>query len=157
VSVFDIDIDKQIKQHQQKIQELEELRKSQEKKLEGLKEFETVVKRLCNQNSLTEEELYVSRSEQIEAWILGMAKQDNPSSIYNNLKKHFARTAPRGPRAATAKAEKESTLPKPKLPVGTYRNPATQEKVEKIKRNPKQLDEWIDAHGFATVRTWKID
>lgn len=154
MSVFDIDIDKQIKQHQQKIQELEELRKSQEKKLEGLKEFDTVIKRLCNQNSLTEDELYVSRSEQIEQWLLNMAKQDNPSSIYNNLKKHFARTAPRGPRA---KAEKESTLPKPKLPVGTYRNPATQEKVEKIKRNPRLLDQWVEEHGFAVVRTWKID
>ncbi|MAD43437.1 MAG: hypothetical protein CMI02_16880 [Oceanospirillaceae bacterium] len=154
MSVFDIDIDKQIKQHQQKIQELEELRKAQEKKLEGIKEFETVIQRLCNQNSLTENELYVSRAEQIEQWILGMAKEDNPSSIYTNLKKHFARTAPRGPRA---KAEKESSLPKPKLPVGTYRNPATQEKVEKIKRNPKQLDQWIEEHGFAMVRTWKID
>ncbi|MAK92835.1 MAG: hypothetical protein CMI08_17065 [Oceanospirillaceae bacterium] len=157
MSVFDIDIDKQIKQHQQKIQELEELRKSQEKKLEGIKEFETVIKRLCNQNSLTENELYVSRSEQIEAWILAMAKEETPSSIYANLKKHFARTAPRGPRAAASKPEKESTLPKPKLPVGSYRNPATQERVEKIKRNPKQLDQWIEEHGFAVVRTWKID
>merc|ERR1712169_59486 len=94
-------------QHQQKIQELEELRKSQEKKLEGIKEFETVIKRLCNQNSLTENELYVSRSEQIEAWILAMAKEETPSSIYANLKKHFARTAPRGPRAAASKPENE--------------------------------------------------
>ena len=155
MSVFDIDIDKQIKQHQQKIQELEQLRKDQEHKLEGLKEFDVTIKRLCNQNRLTEEELYVSRSEQIEAWLVGMAKQDNPSSIYNNLKKHFARTAPRGPKAV--KTEIESSLPKPKLPVGTYRNPATQEKVEKIKRNPRQLDEWIELHGFAVVRTWKID
>lgn len=157
MSVFDIDIDKQIKEHQKKIQELESLRKSHEKKLEGIAEFDTVIKRLCNQNSLTEDELFVSRSEQIEAWILGMAKQDNPSSIYNNLKKHFARTAPRGARAGKPEKEKESSLPKPKLPVGTYRNPATQEKVEKIKRNPRQLDQWIDLHGFAVVRTWKID
>lgn len=156
MSVFDIDIDKQIKEHQKKIEELESLRKSQEKKLEGIKEFETVIKRLCNQSSLTEEELYVSRSEQIENWIVGMGKQDNPSSIYANLRKHFARTAPRGPRAKQEK-EKESSLPKPKLPVGTYRNPATQEKVEKIKRNPRQLDQWIEQHGFAVVRTWKID
>ncbi|MCA6063843.1 hypothetical protein [Thalassolituus marinus] len=154
MSVFDLDIDKQIKQHQQKIQELEALREAQEKKMEGIKEFDAVIQRLCNQSSLTEDELYVSRAEQIERWIVSLSKMDNPSSIYHNLKKHFARTSPRGPRA---KAEKESSLPKPKLPVGTYRNPATNEKVEKIKRNPRQLDQWIDQHGFAVVRTWKID
>lgn len=131
------------------------LRVSHEKKLEGFKEFDAVIKRLCNQSSLTEEELYVSRSEQIENWILGMAKQDNPSSIYLNLRKHFARTGPRGPRAA--KEEKESSLPKPKLAVGTYVHPYTHEKVEKVKRNPRQLDQWIEEFGFATVRTWKKD
>lgn len=155
MSVFDFDIDKQIKQHQQKIQELEELRKAQEKKLEGIKEFDQMIQRLCNQNDLTEAELLVSRSEQIESWIVSLAKQDNPSSIYQNLRKHFARTAPRGARAA--KEEKESSLPKPKLAVGTYEHPVTHEKVVKVKRNPRQLDEWISEHGFPTVRTWKVD
>src|SRR5690554_1328367 len=84
MSIFDLDIDKQIKKHQQKIQELEALRASHEKKLEGIKEFDLEIQRLCNENSLTEAELYVSRSEQIEAWIVGMAKKDNPSSIYRS-------------------------------------------------------------------------
>ena len=154
MSAFDNDIEKQIKQHQQKIQELELLRKDYEKKLEGFKEFDDVIKRLCNQNSLTEEELYVSRSAQIEEWIIGMAKQGNPSSIYNNLRKHFSRV---GPRVAKEKEEKESSLPKPKLAVGLYVHPFTHEKVEKVKRNPRQLDQWIDEFGFATVRTWKKD
>ncbi|QQD23684.1 hypothetical protein GJQ55_03920 [Venatoribacter cucullus] len=155
MSVFDLDIDKQIKQHQQKIQELEALRITHEKKLEGVKEFAEQIQRLCNQNNLTEEELYVSRSEQIENWIVGMAKQDNPSSIYQNLRKHFARTAPRGPRAA--KEEKTSSLPKPKLAVGTYEHPVSHQRVTKVKRNPRELDQWIEEFGFAVVRTWKKD
>ncbi|MCY0967182.1 hypothetical protein [Parathalassolituus penaei] len=150
MSILDQDIDKQIQQHQQRILELEQLKKDHEKKLEGLKEFDLAIKRLCNQNSLTEAELYVSRSEQIEAWLVEMSRQESPSSIYNNLKKHFDRAQARG-----GKREKKSTLPKPKLAVGVYRNPATQEKVEKIKRNPRQLDQWIAEYGFETVRTWK--
>ena len=154
MSVFDQDIDKKIRQHQQQIAELEQLKKDQEKKIEGLKEFDVAIKRLCNQNALTEDELYVSRSEQIEAWLVGMAKSESPSSIYNNLKHHFEKTLNREAKKGDKKA---SSLPKPKLAVGTYRNPATQEKVEKIKRNPRQLDQWIDEHGIQIVRTWKID
>ncbi|MEK9714095.1 MAG: hypothetical protein VW258_16150 [Thalassolituus sp.] len=153
MSVFDQDIDKQIRQHQQKIEELEQLKKDQEKKVEGLKEFDVVIKRICNQNALTENELYVSRSAQIEEWIKGMANEAAPSSIYNNLKRHFEKAIGRDAK----KGEKKSSLPKPKLAVGTYRNTATHEKVEKIKRNPRQLDQWIEEYGFQTVRTWKID
>ncbi|ASP39306.1 hypothetical protein CHH28_11735 [Bacterioplanes sanyensis] len=151
MSVFSEDIDKKIQLHKQKIEELEELKKEQEKKLEGIKEFDTIIKRLCNQNSLSEDELFVARSAEIEKWIIGMAGQEAPSSIYNNLKKHFEKSLNR------KGSSKPSSLPKPKLAVGAYRNPATQEKVEKIKRNPKILDQWIEEYGFATVKTWKVD
>lgn len=153
MSAFDLDIDKQIKQYQQKIQELEQQRVAYEQKLEGFKKFDAAIAQLCQENSLTEYELYVSRSQQIEDWITSMGKQENPSSIYLNLRRHFSRTAP---RAGKVKDSSESSLPKPKLEVGTYRNPATYEKVEKIKRNPRLLDEWIEQYGFATVRTWKV-
>lgn len=152
MSILDLDIDKQIKQHQQKIEELEALRVSHEKKLEGLKQFDNEINRLCNENSLTEAELYVSRSEQIESWLIGMAKKENPSSIYQNLAKHFARTATRG-----SKEKKKTSLPKPKLAVGVYEHPFTHERIEKKRRNPRQLDEWVKEHGLPTVRTWKVD
>ena len=155
MSVFATDIDKQIQQHQQKIQELEKLKVDQEKKFEGIKEFDVQIKRLCNQNSLTEEELYVSRAEKIENWIVGLSQNESPSSIYKNLKKHFEKVIAKEARGG-AKATKPSTLPKPKLAVGVYQNPATHEKVEKIKRNPRQLDEWIAEYGFEIVKTWKV-
>lgn len=151
MNAFASDIDKQIKQHQQQIEELERLKIAQEEKFEGLVEFDTEIKRLCNQRSLTEAELYVSRSTQIEEWIIGMSKEAAPSSIYTSLRKHFEKVIQREGKASS----KPSTLPKPKLAVGTYRNPATNERIEKVKRNPRQLDEWISEYGFEVVRTWK--
>lgn len=151
MSAFDLDIDKQIKQHQQKIQELEQMRADYEKKLAGFKEFDDAIKRLCNANKLTEEELYVSRSEQIEQWIISLSKQTNPSSIYMNLAKHFARRVPKA-----EKAKKASSLPKPRLEVGIYEHPVTRQRIEKIKRNPRELDQWISEHGLQVVRTWKV-
>ena len=154
MNVFDAEINKQIKQHEEAIQQLEQQRINNAKKFEGIKEFDAVITRLCEQNSLTENELYVSRAQQIEEWILGMAKQSNPSSIYLNLTKHFSR---RGSRATTDKQKKVSSLPKPRLEVGTYEHPYTKERIEKIKRNPRLLDEWIEEHGLPTVRTWKVN
>lgn len=153
MTAFAGDIDKQIEQHQQKIVELEQLKKDQVKKIEGINELDLVIKRLCNQNSLSENELYVSRSEQIEAWIMGLSKEPSPSSIYVNLKRHFEKLVAKEARKTE---KKPSSLPKPKLPIGIYQNPATNEKVEKIKRNPRQLDQWIEEYGFQMVRTWKV-
>lgn len=152
MSVFDKDIDKEIQQHQQKILELEALKKAQEKKLVAIQEFNEYVTRLCNQNELTENELFVARAEQIEAWLVGLGKQGDSLPIYTNLKKHFERSLNR-----EGKTEKKvSSLPKPKLAIGKYKNPATNETVEKIKRNPRLLDEWIAEFGLPVVRTWKV-
>jgi|TARA_R110001592_G_scaffold92995_3_gene270397 hypothetical protein len=150
VSILDNDIDKRIQQHQQKIVELEQMKKEHEKKLKGLEAFGVEIKRLCEQNDLSESELYVSRSEQIENWILEMSRQESPLPIYNSLRKHFERAGVR-----SGKREKKIVQPKPKLEVGTYRNPNTNESVDKIKRNPRQLDQWIAEFGMDTVKTWK--
>ncbi|WP_036535063.1 DNA binding protein [Oceanobacter kriegii] len=151
MSILDTDIEKQIQQHQQKIMELEQLKKDHEKKLEGLKQFDAEIKRLCEERSLTEDELYVSRSEQIEKWITDMAKQEAPSAIYNSLRKHFEKAANRAAKGG----KKAVAANKPKLEVGEYTNPNTGETVEKIKRNPRQLDQWIAEHGIETVKGWK--
>jgi len=152
VTAFQFEIDKEIEAHKKKIAELEQLKLDQEKKFEGFKEFDQTIKRLCNQMSLTEAELYVSRGDQITQWIVESGKQANPGRVYETLKKHFEKVLKREEK----KGGKPSSLPKPKLAVGTYQNPATNERVEKIKRNPRQLDEWIEEYGFEVVRTWKV-
>ncbi|WP_221796833.1 hypothetical protein [Oceanobacter mangrovi] len=150
MSILDNDIDKQIQQHQQKILELEQLKKDHEKKLEGLQEFDNEIKRLCTESAVSEEELYASRAEQIESWITSMAKQDVPAAIYSSLRKHFERAGVR-----SGKREKKVAQPKAKLAVGVYVNPNSGERVEKIKRNPRQLDQWIAEFGIETVKDWQ--
>ncbi|MDP2549134.1 hypothetical protein [Oceanobacter sp. 4_MG-2023] len=150
MSILDNDIDKKIQLHQQKIVELEQMKKEHEKKLKGLEAFDVEIKRLCEQNDLSESELYIARSEQIEKWILEMSREESPLAIYNSLLKHFERAAARG-----SKREKKVVQAKPKLEVGTYRNPNTDERVDKIKRNPRLLDQWIAEYGIDTVKSWK--
>ena len=105
--------------------------------------------------ALTEAELYVSRGDQIISWIEALGQDDRPGRIYETLKKHFEKVLKKEARKE-GKKEKTSTLPKPKLEVGRYKNPATHEIIEKIKRNPRQLEDWINEYGFETVRTWKV-
>ena len=153
------ELDKEIESHKKKIAELEQLKLDQEKKIEGFNEFDQTIKRLCNQMALTEAELYVSRGDQILDWIQSLAKTENPGRIYEGLKKHFEKAIKKDGRKAAGNSErkdKASSLPKPKLAIGRYKNPATHEAIEKIKRNPRQLDEWINEYGFEVVRTWKV-
>lgn len=159
MSAIQQELDKEIELHKKKIAELEQLKIDQEKKIEGFTEFDQTIKRLCNQMALTEAELYVSRGDQILDWIQSLGKAENPGRIYEGLKKHFEKVLKKDSRKGAGnggRKEKVSTLPKPKLPVGRYKNPATHEAVEKIKRNPRQLDEWINEYGFEVVRTWKV-
>lgn len=149
------ELDKEIELHKKKIAELEQLKLDQEKKIEGFVEFDQTIKRLCNNMALTEAELYVSRGDQIISWIEALGQDDRPGRIYETLKKHFEKMLKKEARKE-GKKEKTSTLPKPKLEVGRYKNPATHEIIEKIKRNPRQLEDWINEFGFETVRTWKV-
>tara|TARA_B110000211_G_scaffold62325_1_gene70899 strand:+ start:4457 stop:4924 length:468 start_codon:yes stop_codon:yes gene_type:complete len=149
------ELDKEIELHKKKIAELEQLKLDQEKKIEGFVEFDQTIKRLCNNMALTEAELYVSRGDQIISWIEALGQDDRPGRIYETLKKHFEKVLKKEARKE-GKKEKTSTLPKPKLEVGRYKNPATHEIIEKIKRNPRQLEDWINEYGFETVRTWKV-
>lgn len=151
MSAIQQELDKEIELHKKKIAELEQMKLDQEKKIEGFNEFDQTIKRLCNQMALTEAELYVSRGDQILNWIQDLGKAEKPGRIYEALKKHFEKALKKEGRK-----EKTSSLPKPKLPVGRYKNPATHETVEKIKRNPRQLEDWINEYSFEVVRTWKL-
>lgn len=158
MSAIQQELDKEIELHKKKIAELEQLKLDQEKKMEGLNEFDQTIKRLCNLMALTEAELYASRGDNIINWVEGLSRAEPPGRIYEALKKHFAKELKKDLKKDGRKSGKSKTfsLPKPKLAIGRYKNPATQQIIEKIKRNPKPLDEWIEEFGFEVVRTWKI-
>ncbi len=153
------ELDKEIESYKKKIAELEQLKLDQEKKIEGFTEFDQTIQRLCNQMALTEAELYVSRGDKIIEWIEALGKTERPGRIYETLKKHFEKAIKRDVKKANRKdgvKEQVSTVAKPKLAIGRYKNPETHEIIEKIKRNPRQLEDWINKHGFETVSTWKV-
>lgn len=155
MSPFDSEIDKQISGFHQKIKELEELKILQAQKLESIKEFQNTIQRLTNQQGVEEGELYVSRAMQIQEWIKSMSRMTDKPSIYNSLKEHFAKVARTEERKGAKNTAKKPVNTEPKLLVGIYRNPTTGESIEKIKRTPKGLMDWVMDNGFETVSAWK--
>ena len=144
-------IDDLIAAEQKKLEQLMLAKKELDAKREALKEVSAEFNSIYEKYGITENEYFASIADNLEEWI----KDSVDAPIYQSLAKHFERQANKVEKAPAA--EKTSSLPKPKLKVGTYRNPATGETVAKIKRSPKILDQWIEEYGFAIVRTWKID
>ena len=153
MSILDTNIDALIQAEQAKLEELLKVKEEQQKKLAALKLVADEFAVITAKYSITENEYYQSIASDIEEWI----KNSPEAAIHASLTRHFGKAAAKAEKVAF-KADsqvKVSTLPKPTLKVGSYRNPATQEVVEKIKRNPRQLDQWVAEYGFAIVRTWK--
>lgn len=146
---LDTNIDDLIAAEQEKLEQLMLAKKEIEEKKEMLKEVAAEFDSIFEKYGITENEYYAFISENLEAWI----KEASETPLYDSLSKHFEKQANKAEKNSAV--EKTSSLPKPKLKVGTYRNPATGEAVQKIKRSPKILDQWIEEYGFAVVRTWK--
>ncbi|WP_193161845.1 hypothetical protein [Microbulbifer hainanensis] len=150
-------IEQQIAEHQAKIQELQEQKAQAERKKEGVIAFDKALINLAAEYQMEEEELYVARGEQIVDWLVGQLNDEDAPDFVQTLKARVARSlkkgsdAPRRTRRAAASKSGE-----PKLEVGHYRNPYTGGTVEKKKRNPKQLNQWVEEHGLETVKDWKI-
>lgn len=151
--MFVQDIDKQISDYKARIEALEAERQAQSKKIEGFKAFEAAIAKVTADYSVTREELYLSKGDELLEWVKSLSKHSNRPEVYNDLKSYFARVIGREgntPKKAAAKATG------PKLEVGSYRNPHSGETVEKIKRNPRELDSWIREYGLDTVQSWKL-
>ena len=150
-------IEQQIAEHQAKIQELQEQKAQAERKKEGVIAFDKTLINLAAEYQMEEEELYVARGEQIVDWLVGQLDDEDAPDFVQTLKARVARSlkkggdTPRRTRRAVA-----SKTGEPKLEVGHYRNPYTGGTVEKKKRNPKQLNQWVEEHGLETVKEWKI-
>lgn len=148
------EIDRKIEQAKEELERLEAERKAHEKKREGFTAFEKEIQKVSTEYGVSREELYLSQGENIVNWIKSMNKLSERPDVYNELKSYFARVIAR--EGNTRKAPTKAKPAGPKLDVGKYKNPHTGEVIEKIKRNPKTLDNWLSEHGFSTVSSWKV-
>lgn len=151
--MFVQDIDKQIEDYKARIQSLEAERAAQAKKIEGFDAFEAAIAKVSADYGVSRDELYMSKGDELVEWVKSMSKLAHRPDAYNDLKSYFARVIGREGNAPKKAAAKSTG---PKLEVGSYRNPHTGETLEKIKRNPKDLDNWISEYGLDTVQSWKL-
>ncbi|MFZ5755359.1 MAG: hypothetical protein ACOY3X_00480 [Pseudomonadota bacterium] len=152
---LDKDYDQQIAELRRKMEELETLKNMHVRKLEGVQRFQELIATLVKEFGLTESELFVARSEAIVNWIKASARESGEPPLYwKQLRDHFAAVIEREQKPGRRGAAKKDPINNPVLPTGVYRNPLTGERIEKKRRNPKQLDNWIDEFGFTEVRSW---
>ncbi|MCH8552954.1 MAG: DNA binding protein [Natronospirillum sp.] len=152
--MFVQEIDRKIEEFKSEIEKLEAERAAQAKKLEGFSAFENDIQKVCRDFGVSREELFVSQGDYLVEWVKSLNKLSERPEVYNELKAYFARVIAR--EGSTRKSPAKKASSGPKLEVGSYKNPKTGETIEKIKRNPKTLDEWISEHGIETVRSWKV-
>lgn len=146
-------LDHEIAALRERLAQLETRKVEEAKRQEGLAKLDKAVADFERQYGLEEGALFEARAEQIAAWIKSVGKRAERPAFYEQLKDHFSnvlrnegKKAPQRKRARRGEAL---------LAVGNYRNPQTGEVVEKIKRNPKALDQWVAEHGLDVVRGWK--
>lgn len=147
------DIDKKIEDYKKEIAKLEASRALQAKKAEGFNAFSQSIDQFCQEYGVTEEELFLSQSDRLLKAIKLLSKRQPRPELVEQLKVYFSRLLQ---REGVSKKPATKQPSGPRLVVGTYRNPNTNETVEKIKRNPKVLDQWLAEYGFTTVQNWKV-
>jgi len=151
-------IEQQIAEHQAKIEALQQQMAQVERKKEGAIAFDKALINLAAEYDMAEEEFFVVRGEEIVNWLVGQLSDENAPDYVQTLKARVSRALKKegeSPRRTTRRAS-ASKSGEPKLDTGHYRNPYTGATVEKKKRNPKQLNDWIAEHGLETVKEWKI-
>lgn len=149
------DYDKQLAELRRKMEELETRKTMHVKKLEGVQRFQDLVATMVRDYGLSESELFVARAEAIVAWVKAAGKDSSEPPLYwQQLKDYFAVIIEKEQKPARRGAKKKDAVNHPTLPTGIYRNPLNGEKVEKKRRNPKQLDNWVAEFGFTEVRSW---
>lgn len=149
-------IEQQIAEHQARIEELQEQKAQAERKKEGVIAFDKALVNIAAEYQMEEEELYVARGEEIVEWLVGQLNDEDAPDFVQTLKARVARTLKKSGSPRRSRRAAPAKSGEPKLDVGHYRNPYTGGTVEKKKRNPKQLNQWIEEYGLETVKEWKI-
>lgn len=146
-------IENEIAALRDRLAQLELKKAEEEKRLEGLRKLDQSVADFERQYGLETGALFEARAAQLVAWVKAQGKRGDRPAVYDQLRDYFASSArSEGKKGA---GRKRGRRPEALLTVGSYRNPTTGEVVEKIKRNPKLLDQWIAQHGVEAVRGWK--
>lgn len=149
-------IEQQIAEHQARIEELQEQKAQAERKKEGVIAFDKALVNIAAEYQMEEEELYVARGEEIVEWLIGQLNDEDAPDFVQTLKARVARALKKSGSPRRSRRAVPAKSGEPKLEVGHYRNPYTGGTVEKKKRNPKQLNQWIEEYGLETVKEWKI-
>ena len=156
--MYQVDFDKQISEFKKKIEELEEQKASAERRNEGFRAFDDGLKGVFEEYGLTEYDLYLMKSVNIGEWLKSLKDKEIRPDVYEELKaffgKLYAKEAGLVQGKRKTKGGKATKANGVKLAIGVYANPHTGESVEKKRRNPRQLDEWVEEFGAEEVTGW---
>lgn len=155
--MFDKDFDKEISEYKKRIAELEEMKVAAARRDEGFEKFQASIISVFEEYGLSEYDLFLMKSVKISEWLQHLGQAEEKPAVFEELKAYFGKLyAKEQGKAEKAKPEKKSRKKGPdfKLAIGIYTNPFTNETVEKKRRNPKQLDEWLEEFGGEEVASW---
>ncbi|BCE01620.1 hypothetical protein [Marinicellulosiphila megalodicopiae] len=153
------DLDRKILEAKRLIEELEEQKRKEARRNEGIEAFDASVREIFSEYGLTERDLFLLKSTPIVEWIKVVGEQSSKPSFFEDLKNYFSKIVEKEIKSELkAKVEKKTkkSIPKPTLVIGKYRNPITDEVIEKKRRNPKPLDDWIEEFGLDMVQSWQV-
>lgn len=153
--MLDQDLDTKITEYQEKIEELRQLKEAQAKRLEGFDKYEEQVRDLFDEYGISEYDIFSARSKAIVDWIKAQGKKAEKPDFYEELQTYFARVS--GAKSGKKKGKATKASSGFKLPIGIYEHPETGERIEKKRRNPKTLDQWIEEFGGEEVKNWRVD
>jgi len=149
--MFDQDLDLKIKEHEEKIEELRLLKEAQAKRQEGYDLYHEQVRTLFDEFGISEYDIFDVRAKAIVDWLKAHGKKADRPEFFDDLQSYFAKQNSKG----TRKSSKPTKPSGPRLEIGIYVHPNTGERIEKKRRNPKTLDEWIEAFGIEEVAQWR--
>jgi hypothetical protein len=150
--MFDQDLDLKIKEHEEKIEELRHLKEAQANRQKGYDLYHEQVRSLFDEYGISEYDIFDARAKAIVDWLKAHGKKTDTPAFFDELQAYFAR---QDGNKATRKKVKADKPAGPKLAIGIYVHPNTGERIEKKRRNPKTLDEWIEAFGIEEVAQWR--
>ncbi|GGX64759.1 hypothetical protein [Saccharospirillum salsuginis] len=152
--MIDQDLDQKIKEHEAKIEELRQQKEAQAKRMEGFEKYDDQIRDLFDEYGISEYDVFTMRAGAIVEWIKAQGKKSDKPEFYEELQTYFARV--NGAKSGKRKGKSAKASSGPKLAIGWYEHPQTGERIEKKRRNPKTLDQWVEEFGAEEVQNWLV-